>query len=216
IARIDRAPKQVAINVKVYQVSEDPEKVWGLLRATGQNDRITAPYESGSLTVNILPKGGELLDENYSGAFDFLQTEREAKLVTEQEVMAVDGCNANMTNTRTRGQLSGTLVVTPDDQVINQPQFNSVTVGTSLNFNPQIDDRGRITMTLTVNLSNFDGPQQEASANGQQVTFQPTINTNLTTVLRIVDGQTVLIGGLSTTEDSRTFSGIPFISKLPI
>jgi hypothetical protein len=216
IARIDRPPKQVAINVKVYQVSEDPEKVWGLLRATGQKDRITAPYESGSLTVNVLPKGGVLLDENYSAAFDFLQTERKAKLVTEQEIMVVDGFNANMTNTRTRGQLSGTLVVTPDGQVINQPQFNSVTVGTTLNFTPQIDDRGRVTMTLTVNLSNFDGPQQEASANGQQVTFQPTINTNLQTVLRIVDGQTVLIGGLSTTEDSKTFSGIPFLSKLPI
>jgi type II secretory pathway component GspD/PulD (secretin) len=105
--------------------------------------------------------------------------------------------------------------VTADGQVINQPVFNSVTVGTNLDFIPQVDDRGRVTVDIDISLSNFDGPEQVASANGQQVTFQPTVNTDLTTTLRMVDGQTALIGGLTTSEDSTTFSGIPYLSKLP-
>jgi hypothetical protein len=216
IAKIDKPPKQVAMKVKVYQVSSDPELVYGLLRATAQDDRITSNYELGSLNVNVLPKGGVLLDENYSAAFEFLQTQRDAELITETEVAVIDGYEADISNTRTRGQLSGTLVITPDGQVINQPQFNSVSVGMDLTFTPQIDDRGRITMDLDVSLSNFDGAEQTASANGQQVTFQPTVQTDLTTTLRMVDGQTAMIGGLTTSEDSTTFNGIPFVSKLPI
>ncbi|MCC7477462.1 hypothetical protein IT575_03295 [bacterium] len=216
IAKIDRPPKQMALKVKVYQVSDDPQEVYGLLRATAQSDRIRGTYELGSLAANILPKGGVLLDENYTAAFEFLSQQRKAKLVTETEVAVLDGFQATINNTRTRGQLSGTLVITPDGQVINQPQFNSVTVGTNLTFTPQIDDRGRITLIVRITLSNFDGPEQVASANGQQVTFQPTVNTTLNTFLRMVDGQTALIGGLTTTEDSVQFTGIPFLSKLPI
>jgi len=216
IAKIDKPPKQVALKVKVFQVSDNPQDVWGLLRATAQKDRINMAYELGSLATNILPKGGVMLDENYTAAFEFLQQQRKAQLVTETEVAVVDGFNATITNTRTRGQLSGTLVITPDGQVINQPVWNAVTVGTTLNFTPQIDDRGRVTLSVTISLSNFDGPEQVASANGQQVTYQPTVTTNLTTVLRNVDGQTALIGGLTTSEDSVQFTGIPFISKLPI
>ncbi len=216
IAKIDKPPKQVALKVKVYQVSSDPEMVYGLLSATAQKDRITADYELGSLAVNILPKGGVLLDENYSAAFDFLQTNREAELITETEVAVIDGFQADISNSRTRGQLSGTLVVTADGQVINQPAFNPITVGMDLNFTPQVDDRGRITMNLDVSLSNFDGAEQRASANGQEVTFQPTVSTDLTTTLRMVDGQTAMIGGLTTSEDSTSFEGFPFFSDLPI
>jgi hypothetical protein len=216
IARIDKPPKQMALKVKVYQVSDTPEEVYGLIRATAQDDRIRTNYELGSLGVNILPKGGVLLDENYTAAFDFLTTERKAKLITETEVSVLDGFQASISANRTRGQLSGTLVITPDGQVINQPSFNPVTVGTTLVFTPQIDDRGRVTLIVNITLSNFDGPEQVASANGQQVTFQPTVTTTLFTRLRMVDGQTAMIGGLTTSEDSTSFTGIPFLSKLPI
>jgi type II secretory pathway component GspD/PulD (secretin) len=216
IAKIDKPPKQVAIKIKAYQVSADPQEVWGLIQATAQKDRIPINYELGSLNVNILPKGGVMLDENYSAAFQFLQQDRKAKVITETEIAVLDGYYADIDATRTRGQLSGTLVITADGQVINQPQFNPVDAGLQFGFTPQVDDRGRITLGLDISLSNFDGPEQRASANGQEVTFQPTVDTDLSTIIRIIDGQTVMIGGLTTSEDSWQFSGIPYLSKLPI
>jgi type II secretory pathway component GspD/PulD (secretin) len=216
IAKIDKPPKQMALKVKIYQTSVEPEEVYGLLRATAQNERLQAAYELGSLSFNILSRQGVDLPEDYTAAFDALSQQRKVKLITETEIATLDGFQATIQNNRTRGQLSGTLVITPDGQVINQPNFNPVTVGTQLTFTPQIDDRGRITMFLNINLTNFDGPEQVASANGQQVTFQPTVQTNVQTTLRIADGQTILIGGLTTSEDSVSFSGVPFLSKLPI
>jgi hypothetical protein len=216
IQKIDKPPKQVAIKVKVYQVSVDPQEVWGLIAATAQNDRLDWEYEVGTLSLNVLPKGGIMLDEDYTAAFQFLQQEREAKVITETEVAVIDGFQASIDSTRTRGQLSGTLVVTPDGQVINQPTFNSVDAGLEFEFTPQVDDRGRVTLGIDISLSSFDGPEQRASANQQEVTFQPTVDTDLTTVLRIIDGQTVMIGGLTTKEDSYQFQGIPFVSKIPL
>lgn len=216
IAKIDKPPKQVAIKIKVYQVSENPQEVWGLISATAQDNRVQAAYELGNLGVLIQPKGGVLLDENYSAAFEFLQQERKAKLITETEVAVIDGWPASISSTQTRGQLTGTLVITPDGQVVNQPQFNPVDAGLDFDFTPQVDDRGRVTLGIDVSITAFDGPPQRASAGGNEVTFQPTVSTDLSTILRIVDGQTVLIGGLTTSEDSIQFTGIPYLSKLPI
>jgi uncharacterized membrane protein YgcG len=216
IAKIDKPPKQVAIKIKVYQVSDNPQEVWGLVSATAQDNRVQGTYELGDLSVLVQPKGGVLLDENYSAAFDFLQQQRKAKLITETEVAVIDGFAASISSTQTRGQLTGTLVITPDGQVVNQPQFNPVDAGLDFDFTPQVDDRGRVTLGIDVSITAFDGPPQRASAGGNEVTFQPTVSTDLTTILRIVDGQTVLIGGLTTSEDSIQFSGIPYLSKLPI
>jgi type II secretory pathway component GspD/PulD (secretin) len=213
----------VAIKIKVYQTSTNPQEVWGLVSATAQNDRIDASdtdsglgYSLGQLGVVIRPKGGVMLDENYSAAFEFLQQERKAKLITETEVAVIDGFNANISSTQTRGQLTGTIVITADGQVVKQPQFNPVDAGLEFDFTPQVDDRGRVTLGVGIGITSFDGPPQRASAGGNEVTFQPTVQTDLNTILRIVDGQTVLIGGLTTSEDSYQFAGIPYLSKLPI
>ena len=214
--KIDKPPKQVAIKARVYQVSTTPEEVWGLISATAQKDRINSAYELGNLSVNVLPKGGVMLDENYSAAFEYLQQERKSRIITEVEVAVIDGFPASIDSTQTRGQLSGTLVVTADGQVINQPQYNSVDAGLQFDFTPQVDDRGRVTLGIDISMDSFDGPEQSASANGQEVTFQPTVSTELSTTLRIIDGQTVLIGGMTTSEDSYEFYGIPYISKLPL
>ncbi|MBN2081853.1 hypothetical protein JW859_06545, partial [bacterium] len=216
IAKIDKPPKQVAIKIKIYQVTDNPQDVWGLISATAQKDRIQSTYELGDLGVLIQPKGGVMLDENYSAAFEFLQQERKAKVLTETEVAVIDGFAASISSTQTRGQLTGTVVITADGQVVNQPQFNEVDAGMDFDFTPQVDDRGRVTLGIDISITSFDGPPQRASAGGNEVTFQPTVSTDLSTILRIIDGQTVLIGGLTTSEDSYQFWGVPYISKLPI
>ena len=94
----------VALKVKLYTVSDDPQNVYGLIRATAQNDRIESTYEAGALTLNVLQKGGGLLDENYSAACNFLQTERKATLVSETDVAVIDGFPASITTNVTRAR----------------------------------------------------------------------------------------------------------------
>jgi type II secretory pathway component GspD/PulD (secretin) len=214
IAKIDKPPKQVALNVRIYSVSDSPESTWGLLRATAQKDRINSTYSLGQLDVDILAKGGVMLDENYTAAFEFLQSEDKATLVTEQEVAVIDGFTASLNDSRTRGNLVTTWTVDQNGNRISSSNYEAQTVGGILSFTPQVDDRGRVTLEVNVNMSSFDGPEQIAP-NGQ-ATFQPRRDTTLNTILRLVDGQSMVIGGLTTKNDSRQFAGIPYLSKLPI
>jgi len=218
IAKIDKPPKQVALSVRLFTVSDEPQEIYGLIRATAQDDRIQASYQLGAMTVDILPKGGVLLDENYSAAFEFLQTERKAQVLTETEVAVLDGFPAQIDATRTSANLDYqvTGINNLTGQPIYAPTWSPIQAGTQLEFTPQVDDRGRITLYIDIDLSFFDGPPLTASApGGGEVIYQPTGETTITTYLRLVDGQTVLIGGLTSEENSRTFQGIPFLSKLP-
>ena len=214
IAKIDKPPKQVALNVRIYSVSDSPENTWGLLRATAQKDRINSTYSLGQLDVDVLAKGGVMLDENYTAAFEFLQSEDKATLITEEEIAVIDGFTAELDDSRTRGNLVTTWTVDQNGNRISSSNYESQTVGAILSFTPQVDDRGRVTLEVDINNSSFDGPEQIAP-NGQ-ATFQPRRDTTLFTVLRLVDGQSMVIGGLTSMNDSRQFAGIPYLSKLPI
>jgi hypothetical protein len=213
IAKIDKPPKQVALNVKIYQVSDEPQNVWGLIAATAQKDRIQTDYELGSLTANVLPKGGVLLDENYTAAFDFLQSQRKAKIISEQSIAVLDGFSATFNDSRTQGELVTTLTFDANNNPIRSAQFNPITVGNNITFTPQVDDRGRVTLSVNIDLSSFSGPEQIAPDGN--ATFQPTRQTDLNTVLRMVDGQTALIAGVTNTNNSYQFQGIPYLSRLP-
>jgi len=217
IRKIDKPPKQAAVKITVYQVSENPQEVYGLLNATAQaptgSGRWVFDYADGGLGLSILPKNTIMLPENYSAAFDALISERKAKVVTESEIAVIDGFNGYLTVDRTRGNFRQTIAFDQNGNAIRQSTFDEVTVGTDIDFTVNIDDWGRMTMYVEIDISNFDGPQQ-VSPDGQ-ATFQPTTNTEMGTYFRLTDGATALIGGLQTREISDQIFAVPFLSKLP-
>ena len=91
-----------------------------------------------------------------------------------------------------------------------------MTADTSLTFIPQIDDYGRITLQFQPDVTVFDGPPQVAQdGQGGEVTYQPTTTTSLSTVLRLQDGETALIGGLMIESDSDDIEKVPLLGDLP-
>jgi hypothetical protein len=217
IRKIDKPPKQAAVKITVYQVTENPQKVYGLLNATAAapfgQDRISIGYQDGGVAMSILPKGAVALQQNYSAAFDALVTDRKAKVVTESEICVIDGFPGSLTVDRTRGNFRQTIAFDQNGNAIRQSTFDEVDVGTDINFTVSIDDLGRMTMFVDLDISNFDGPQQ-VSPDGN-ATFQPTTDTTLQTYFRLTDGSTALLGGLQTKGLSDQIFGVPFLSDLP-
>jgi len=217
IRKIDKPPKQAAVKITVYQVSENPQEVYGMLSATAQaptgEGRWVFDYADGGLGLSILPKNTIMLPENYSATFDALISERKAKVVTESEIAVIDGFNGYLTVDRTRGNFRQTIAFDQNGNAIRQSTFDEVTVGTDIDFTVNIDDWGRMTMYVEIDISNFDGPQQ-VSPDGA-ATFQPTTSTTMGTYFRLTDGSTALIGGLQTREISDQIFAVPFLSKLP-
>lgn len=213
VRKIDKPPKQASLKVVIYQVTENPSVVYGLLSASWQRKREIVNYSTGALGFQIVPRGGVSFTDNYTAVFEALESERKAKVITQTELAVIDGLPASISISRTRGNFRTSVAFDQNGNAIRQPTFDSVTAQTSLSFLPSIDDQGRVTLYLTPQISAFDGPPQISP--GGDATFQPTTTTQVQTILRMQDGQTAVIGGLTVESSSDQISRVPLLWRLP-
>jgi len=97
------------------------------------------------------------------------------------------------------------------DPETGQVEVAQEDVGTKLRITPQITQDGNIVMRVEV----------ERSSIGEEVTiggapFFAINKRNATSQVRVKDGETVVIGGLVTTEETENQHSVPFLSKIPI
>ncbi|MEP0813804.1 MAG: hypothetical protein HRF49_03950 [bacterium] len=216
IRKVDKPPKQASLKVTIYTVTENPQTVYGLLTGQANRDRTFWDYGGGSLGLTIPAKGGIIPTDNYELTFNALQTERKAKVINQTEIAVIDGLPANIEFNRTRGNFRTTVTFDANGNAFRTGTFDEVTADTSLDFLPQIDDYGRITLQFQPDVTVFDGPPQVAQdGQGGEVTFQPTTTTTLNTVLRLQDGETALIGGLMIETDSDDIEKVPLLGDIP-
>jgi hypothetical protein len=213
IRKIDKPPKQASLKVVIYQVTENPSVVYGLLSASYQRKREVVNFANGALGFQIEPRGGVSFSDNYTAVFEALETEQKAKVVTQTELAVIDGLPGQISISRTRGNFRTSVAFDQNGNAIRTPTFDAVTAQTSLSFLPSIDDQGRVTLYLIPQISAFDGPPQ-VSPDGT-ATFQPTTTTQLSTILRMQDGQTAVIGGLTVESSSDQINRVPLVWRLP-
>ena len=88
-----------------------------------------------------------------------------------------------------------------------------VTVGTVLSITPQISDEGLITLDITPAVSRLVRVIQSASGN----TDAPVIDIRqATSIVRLRDGDTVVMGGLVQDGETTTIRKIPLLGDIPI
>lgn len=91
----------------------------------------------------------------------------------------------------------------------NTQQISYRNTGVNLTLTPTINSNGVVTMKISLNLS-------EAQLNSTSNIDSPLIvNRTLSTTLTIKDNQTILLGGLISTNKSKTKSGVPILKDIP-
>lgn len=94
-------------------------------------------------------------------------------------------------------------VETPDAPVSNQVEYRDT--GIIMNVRPRIAENGVVAMKIDQEISN--------ATNGDSLT--PVIsNRSISSSVSVLDGQTVLLGGLISETQERGKDGIPFLSRL--
>jgi general secretion pathway protein D len=88
-------------------------------------------------------------------------------------------------------------------------------IGVKIEIEPKVHHNKEVTIKLKSEVSNISGYVKAAS--GSLTGDQPIIGTReATTVLRLEDGETSLLAGLIRQEDSKSLSGLPGLSEVPI
>jgi type II secretory pathway component GspD/PulD (secretin) len=108
------------------------------------------------------------------------------------------------------------LASTGDNPVITENiTIQTVTVGTVLSITPQVSPDGIITLDLSPAVSRL--VRMETSGTSSSATSAPVIDIRqASSIVRVRDGETVVMGGLVQEGESTTHRKIPILGDIPL
>ena len=215
IARLDIRVAQVLIEVEMLDVSKNDADKIGVkfgespLSFQGAAKDTRFPFhQAGAPTYDV----GTLSYAGLTMTMQFLKTQTDAKSLAHPKIMTLNNETAEI------------RIVTDEAIALNQTQTSAegsattsleaerVETGVFLRVTPQINsNNNEITMAIEPKVVQAkDGD----TFSGQTVKDPETRGTK--SILRVKDGDTVVIGGLIRNEDSQTVTKVPGLSSIPI
>ena len=242
VKKLDLYPKQVLIEALLAEITLDDTNKFGIewarfidkagvhTIAFGTTPGNIDPYTAA--TALPLPGAGTLRysiikeSERLSAAIKLAATDNRLKIVSSPHLLASNNKEAKMqigkaqpvlTSTYAYGSTttSGSIVsstTTPSTGLI-EGTIEYKDIGIILTLTPRISDGGLITLELQIEKSDVN---TDALPLGNLQNVPVFTKKTTKTVVSVLEGQTIVIGGLI--EDSKDVkkSGIPLLSKIPI
>ncbi len=193
IIGLDKRAPQIMIQAKVIEITLDAEKDLGLKWFSGGVE--------GQITIGEITLGGSL---ERSGLIEAtlraLQTEGKTNILSNPKVLTLDGKEAKILS----GSKIPIRIITPEG--LETVEYRDV--GISMTITPRLSSDGLITMEVN--------PKIE-SLGEELIQGYPVINSREEKVIiRANLDETVVIGGLITSEEIENIRKIPFLSNIPI
>lgn len=213
--------RQVEIEVRIYEVNLndnyslgiDWSKInfYGTSGNFGLANIITAPF--GGFIAKAATTTISFADGSFDGVLEALQEQGELRVVSQPRVVTLNNQPALIkvatdqpffTSTVSQGTAGTGNIVTE--------QVRSVTVGLVLSVTPQISEDGWIMLDVTPIISRLreivNSPQETANA--------PVLDVKQSSgLVRLKDGEMVIIGGLIQEESSDTERKVPILGDIP-
>jgi len=185
----------------------------------------------GASPVDVIGLGGTLLGANTfaatlgfgraSAVIQALKQQGEVKTVAQPRLRALNNQTAFIKVGEDRPffrlQQTTTLQQPGATTAFNQTQENftvsTITIGTILAVTPQIDGNNMITLDVLPAITRLQAIV--TSPDGRQ-TAPVTEVKQASTIVRLRDGETAIIGGLISEETGETERRIPFLGKVPV
>ncbi|MFO7898039.1 MAG: secretin N-terminal domain-containing protein [Planctomycetota bacterium] len=235
VTAFDRAPRQVMIDAKVVEIGKTDleergfnwsmfqdmniadltleasyarDATWTTVKQSGSPDSRTRDITRTTGT-NVDLRGGILEENNAQLLLDFFDTLTNTKIISRPSVRTIDNKAAHI--------ISGQIVPIPlfdfakDTGVRTLSGFQEEQIGVELTVTPHINEDGYITLEVNPKVESID---RYITVDGNEQ--RPVKNTRQArTTIRIQDGQTAVIGGLTSSDTKVTRTGLPFFKDLP-
>ena len=227
LKELDAAPRQVLIDALILQVDLKNNETFGvdyeILRRFGDVKIFDKTFNSrGALLSGALAaftKGGGLSGVIGTGdtvrAFvTALMTDSRVKLLSSPSVLASDNRPARIQVGAEVPIPTGTINAAAGNvNVSSSTTIQYRNTGRILTIIPQVNAQGLVNLQLKAEVSALG---DNIPIGGQGETF-PTFNTqDAETTAVVLDGETLVIGGLIGENKTRTRSGIPYLMDIPV
>jgi len=232
ISALDVPVSQVMLEVEMLDVSKSAVDRLGFKYGTtpftvilsGASASLGAPFGnwgklfdrgSGGISINEVtaPDGA---DYSYKVALDFLSTQTDTKYLARPRLLTLNNETAEIKITTDEAigiisSQSGEGAGAASTQEAERYQ-----TGVSLRVTPQINpDTGEVTLFILPSVS--DATQAvEFEAGGETATFKNPETRATRSVVRIKDGDTVVIGGLIRHDKGEVITKVPFLGDIPL
>jgi type II secretory pathway component GspD/PulD (secretin) len=219
IVRIDIVPRQVVIEGVIAQVTLTDNLSIGLsylIKASAGGIDFNIGLNSGNLTDTTKQTGTgfTVIGTDSSGQLrayiTALATESKAKLLAAPHILVSDNREARIQVGQqvpiTTSETYGAAGVTPQRIV----QYKDI--GIILKVKPRVNEGGLVALEVGQEVSTFSTIPLGNVGETQIIINKTEAATNLV----VQDGQTIVIGGLIREDTSKSLSGIPWISKVPL
>jgi type IV pilus assembly protein PilQ len=224
IETLDTETPQILIQSKIVEVSESYE-----LRAGLGAGGLSASYDpiqaastigdnSGTFSFSSAPTRGapniisgsidiykRLTGLNFS--LELMESESKGRIVSSPKIITQNNQAATISTEDVRY-----FLVNPPAQpggILQPPTLQSVPTGINMTVTPRVTNDGSIAMDLAIQKGSFQ-PQSDPSQP------PPTSTSNIATKVLVDNGSTIVVGGMFSTNNAVSESGIPFLKDLPL
>ncbi|MCX6641524.1 MAG: type II and III secretion system protein [bacterium] len=211
---IDAPPDQIMIEVIVTEIAKDALREIGLdwtISGTKQNPlwnlttdslNVTSPALLYNYTEGAVKLGDQTF--NLAASLEALESSGRAKIRANPRITTMNGRKAEITLTRDQYF----VIQTGTSQAYQMNTLQAVSSGIKLEITPYTAPSGEITVYVKPQVGDVVGK----GANDLPEISNRTANT----AVRVMDGQTFTIGGLSLQSEKNTQKKIPFLGDIPI
>ena len=217
IKKLDTAPKMIAIEVQIAQVALDGAFSLGISgmfsgKPESTANRLTSDGGVGNLNpLNAAGKAVSGFSYTWQGAaakaiLSTLQTTGQSRTLASPTMITLDNQKVSFTNGTQISVQTQSSVQTTTTSATNSFQY--INTGLTINITPRVSGNN---VFLEI--------QQQSSTAGALRDGNPnpdiTQNSQQTTVM-VANGDTMLLSGLFVENGSKTSSGLPLLSTIPI
>ena len=193
IAGLDKRAPQIMIQAKVAEITLDGEKDLGVKWFSGG---VEGQITIGEITLGGSFERGGLIEATLQA----LQSAGKTNILSNPKVLTLDGKEAKI--------LSGSKIPIRERTAEGVETIKYMDVGLSMIITPRLSSDEVITMDVYVTID---------SLGEELIQGYPVINSREEKVIiRANLGETVVIGGLITSEDIENIRKIPILSSIPI
>ena len=182
------------------------------MKATSSGDRLFHLAWNNAFTFT------NTISFTMNGLMNFLKTQGVSRVISNPKVLTLNNQQALITigdniNYRipetTPANTGGTITTT---SYTNE----SIFVGILLNIMPQISDNNEIMLRINPSISSFKYAEDNIKQTQPREIAPDTTEKKLSTVVRVKDGETIILGGLIGKSKNISKNGIPGLKDLPI
>ncbi len=212
---LDRPVAQVLIKVLVAEVTHDNSNDVGVelsglnLRASGNGSSGIVDFGLGAAQATSGGFIGTIQETNFTAVLRALQTTGKLDVLSRPYILASDNQLASIIVGQ-RVPIPTDSRVTDTGQTISSIQYQNI--GIILNVTPHINPDGLVILDVNPEISSLSG-QSVPTGPGQSA---PIFNTrSADSRVGIIDGRTIVIGGLMEDRSTQTLSKVPLLGDIP-